>query len=207
MKEKPNQKTEEVEKAEVAKDESQNNAYWLDRFGISIGKKKFWGSDKFLSLLAFLISVGTFTTFAYQTYLIQKQQYASVLPYLSIYNGRDSDGFRVMVSNNGIGPAFIQDVVFRYNDSSYQINPIKFAYLAIRPDSSVNFSLSSNTLSKGYAIPDKVALSIIGSNNPETADLLRKLFEEDGAEVEITYSSIYDELWRTSTGSPPKKIE
>ena len=57
---------------------------WLEALGVPVGKKKFWSSDKFLSLLAFLISLGTFSTFAYQTYLIQKQQYASTMPYLSI---------------------------------------------------------------------------------------------------------------------------
>ena len=54
---------------------------WLEQLGIPVSKK-FWSSDKFLSLLTFLISIGTFSTFVYQTYLIQKQQYANVLPYL-----------------------------------------------------------------------------------------------------------------------------
>lgn len=207
MKKESDQKAEEVEKAEVTKYENQNNAYWLEQLGISIGKKKFWNSDKFLSLFAFLISVGTFATFAYQTYLIQKQQYASVLPYLSIYHSVGSDDFSVVVSNNGVGPTFIQDVVFHYNDSSYRIHPIRFAYHAIRPYSSVNFNLSSTELSKGYAIPDKVAIPIIRSNNQETANLLREFFEKGDVEVEITYSSVFDEMWQTSTKFPPQKID
>jgi hypothetical protein len=54
---------------------------WFEQLGIPVSKK-FWSSEKFLSLLAFLLSIGTFSTFAYQTCLIQKQQYANVLPYL-----------------------------------------------------------------------------------------------------------------------------
>ena len=56
------------------------------------GKKSFWSSDNLLSLFAFLVSVGTFSTFAYQTYLIQKQQYASMMPYLMIERYNDGTG-------------------------------------------------------------------------------------------------------------------
>jgi hypothetical protein len=46
--------------------------------------KKSWNAQKLMSFSAFLISIGTFITFAYQTHLIQKQQFRSVLPYLMI---------------------------------------------------------------------------------------------------------------------------
>ena len=80
--------SDDAENKDQASDEKSSDT-WLEQLGISTGKKKFWSSDKFLSLLAFLISIGTFFTFAYQTYLIQKQQYANTMPYLSIENYRD----------------------------------------------------------------------------------------------------------------------
>ncbi|MEM9676082.1 MAG: hypothetical protein AAF992_26060 [Bacteroidota bacterium] len=87
------------------------------------------------------------------------------------------------------------------------MDPQTFAYLTIRPDSSVNYGVSSTALNKGYAISDKTAITLVESINQETADLLKEIFQENKAEVEITYSSIYDEVWRTSTINFPEKIE
>lgn len=181
---------------------------WLEQLGIPVGKKKFWSSDKFLSLLAFLISIGTFSTFAYQTYLIQKQQYANVLPYLSVYPSYGNDYFRLEVANNGVGPAFIQDVVIHYRDSSYTIHPNLFIYNTIHPDSSINFSFSSTTLSKGSVVPSERVIVVLESNNKETADLLKPLFLEDDVNIELVYSSIFDEKWRiTYKSALPEKID
>ena len=86
-------------------------------------RKSFWSSDKLLSLFAFLVSVGTFSTFAYQTYLIQKQQYVSTMPYLMLFLNSDGSGeytqHSISLANNGIGPAFIQDIKIHYRDSIY----------------------------------------------------------------------------------------
>lgn len=171
-------------------------------------RNKFWSSDKFLSLLAFLISIGTFSTFAYQTYLIQKQQYANVLPYLQINYGSGYDYFRIEVSNNGVGPAFIEDLVIHYQDSSYRMNLNPFARQIIQPDSNSTYNVSSSSIAKGYAIPSKESVQLLASNNEETADLLRKLFFGDNVEIEIVYSSVFDERWRlTNRSFVPEKID
>lgn len=52
-------------------------------------KKRFWNTDKLMSFLAILLSVGTLLVFIYQTNLIRKQQYAAVYPYLEMgFHGR-----------------------------------------------------------------------------------------------------------------------
>lgn len=54
---------------------------------MTTNKKSFlqnWNLDKTLSLMAFLISLGTFFLLYYQTNLTRKQQYASVFPYLEL---------------------------------------------------------------------------------------------------------------------------
>ena len=180
---------------------------WFEQLGIPV-RQKFWSSDKFLSLLAFLISIGTFSTFAYQTYLIQKQQYANVLPYLMITYDHGGDYFQVDVTNSGVGPAFVQDLTIHYQDSSYRMNLRPFAYQMIQPDSSSAYNVSSSALPQGYAIPSKESVLLIGSNNRETADLLKGIFFKDDTEIEIVYSSVYDEQWRITTGSfVPEKID
>ncbi len=181
---------------------------WFEQLGIPV-RQKFWSSDKFLSLLAFLISIGTFSTFAYQTYLIQKQQYANVLPYLQLNYGYGHDYFRIDVSNNGVGPAFIENLVIHYQDSSYHTNLSPFARQMIQPDSTNTYSTSSSSLARGYAIPSKESVQLLASNNKETARLLRKLFyDEDDVEIEIVYSSVFDERWKlTSRSFIPEKID
>lgn len=81
-------------------------------------------SDKLISLIALFISLGTFITFAYQNFLIQKQQYRSVMPYLMINKFTEYDEnqqaltlFDIM--NNGVGPTFIEDIEIRYEGKVY----------------------------------------------------------------------------------------
>ncbi|WKN45731.1 hypothetical protein [Tunicatimonas pelagia] len=209
MKEEPDQKTEETKK-----NESQNNAYWLEQLGIPMGKKNFWNSDKFLSLLAFLISMGTFTTFAYQTYLIQKQQYASVLPYLMITPYSDGGGkyikWRIGLANNGVGPAFINNVKIYYQDSIYEQSPSSFYFNSINHSDSADFAISNVDISPGYVLPAGKTIFLIGSSSEYSAAVINTLFvnSDERAIIEIEYSSIYDETWRIRSDDPiPKKIE
>ncbi len=180
---------------------------WLDKLS-QLSKRKWWNSSQFMSLLAFLISMGTFLTFTYQTYLIQKQQSASVLPYLRIDYGSGSDYFRIDVSNNGVGPAFVQDFVINYRDSTYRMSLSQFAYQIFKPDSTVNYSTSSSSLGEGYAISSKESVEVLASNNAETAKLLKTLFFDDGLMIEIVYSSVFEEEWKlTSKSYIPEKID
>ena len=87
---------------------------------------KGWSSDRWLSLLAIIASLGTLFTVAYQTDLIRKQQYASVLPYLEIWNSTGGDSYRLILLNNGIGPAFVEGVNIYYRDTIYQMDPANF---------------------------------------------------------------------------------
>ena len=209
MNEKPDPQTEGVEPGE-----SQNNDYWLEQLGISVGKKKFWSSDRFLGLLAFLISVGTFATFAYQTYLIQKQQYASVLPYLMITPYSDGGGeyvrWRIGLANNGVGPAFINDVTIYYQDSVYKQSPSQFYFRSIEHPNSANIAISNVDISRGFVLPAGETIFLIGSGGEYSAKVIDSLFvnSTEKAVIEIDYSSVYEERWRISSDTTvPVQIE
>lgn len=158
--------------------------------------------------MAFLISLGTFFLLYYQTKLTQKQQYASVLPYLEIFNrGPREDAYSFCLANNGIGPAFVEQVEVHYRDSVFKVDPANFLYGQIYPqDTTLSFvhtNLSERTLIPAGAVLD--LLQVEGS--VKDAKKLRGLFGYGQARLHITYTSIYDEKWSVSTGNAPEKIK
>lgn len=168
-----------------------------------------WNLDKTLSLLAFFISLGTFFLLYYQTNLTRKQQYASVLPYLEIFNrGPREDAYSFAVTNNGIGPAFIKQVKIYYKNKEYITDPVNFIYAEIYPqDTTLNFVHTN--LPPGRMMPAGAVFDlIVVEGSKESATKLRKLFSSGSeALLEITYASVYDEEWVVRTGNSPMQLK
>jgi hypothetical protein len=159
-----------------------------------------WKSEKLMSFTAFLISIGTFITFAYQTHLIQKQQFRSVLPYLMITNytgyiNQDQKTISLQLLNNGIGPAFVEDLTISYKGKEYK-SVYDFFIQGIYPDHKI--SVGRNDIIAGYSIPAGQALPLLTSNDSQATTVLEKVFTSDGFSFEIVYSSLYEENWRLS---------
>lgn len=160
--------------------------------------KKTWNPDKLMSFSAFLISVGTFLTFAYQTHLIQKQQFRSVLPYLMItqytgYVNQDQKTISLQLFNNGVGPAFIEDIKISYQGKEYK-SIYDFFIQGIYPDHKI--STGRNNVVAGYVIPAGQALALLTSNDSQATTVLEKVFSSDSFSIEIVYSSLYEEKWK-----------
>lgn len=158
--------------------------------------RKFWNTDKLISYTAFMISLGTLSVFIYQTRLIQKQQYASALPYLELWNSGPNIGdYKLLLVNNGIGPAFIEDVRIHYEGKIYRNDPVGFYSNVIYPKDTLDF-ISSN-LRKGQVIPEGHQVELVAvDNSAKDAIKLRKLFSDGRTKIEITYKSVYEEVWR-----------
>ena len=158
-----------------------------------------WSSDRWLSLVAIIASMGTLFTIVYQTNLIRQEQYASVLPYLEMWNsnpGREGETYKYVLMNNGIGPAFIKEVMVHYQDSAYVGDPFSFALNVIKEkDSVINFGYSN--IKKGRLIPAGEHIELITVIKDTTnANILRKWFgSDDSVQVEIIYESVYGERW------------
>lgn len=160
---------------------------------------KRWSSDRWFSFVAIVTSFGTLFTILYQTQLTRKQQYASVLPYLEMWNsspGREGYNYKYVLINNGIGPAFIRDVKVHYADSTYAIDPANFARLVIKPKDSLSSYFYSN-ISKGRVVPAGGEIDLVGvKNDTVNAGILRSWFaNNDTLQVEIIYESVYGERW------------
>ncbi len=174
-----------------------------------MNKSKFWNADKILSLTAFLISVGTFLLLGYQTHLIRIQQYASALPYLEMWNSSpDEKQYKLILANNGVGPAFVKEVKMHYKGKVYAYDPVTFYQKVIWPKDTIRF-ISTN-LNPGQVIPagHQVELVVVGDSE-KYAGKLKALFNGDGdVTIEVEYSSIYEEVWRKKgMMNPPEKLE
>ncbi len=173
-------------------------------------KKKFWTSEKILSISAILISLGTFVSIVYQNRLIQKQQHAAVLPYLEIWNSQNIDRYELVLMNNGIGPAFIKEIRVVHEDKTYDMDPYNFFAEEIKPsDSSLRNVYYSNII-PGRLIPAGETVTMLGHKGSEsTAMKLSQLFSDDSVVmVEIEYESVYGERWLAAgIANEPVRIE
>jgi hypothetical protein len=160
--------------------------------------KKSWNAQKLMSFSAFLISIGTFITFAYQTHLIQKQQFRSVLPYLMInrssgYNEQGQKMISLQLFNNGIGPAIIEDVTILYHDKEYK-TVYDFFVNGVYAENQIN--MSRNDIKAGFALPAGQTLALLSSNDHQAAIVLEKVLASNDFMLEIVYSSLYEEKWK-----------
>ena len=161
---------------------------------------KFWSSEKLLGLSAILISLATLFTVRYQTDLMRKQQYASVLPYLEIWPQRMSvDNWALILENNGLGPAFVKKVQIVKEDSVFEGDLIAylqnhFTQYQERWDTTGS-TLYANIV-PGRLIPAGEKIEMFRSqDSKQNFDLLEEIIYGENVKLEIIYASVYDEYW------------
>ena len=148
-----------------------------------------------IGLIAIAINLITVFVYIYQTNLMQKQQNASVWPYIewkTIYN--QNDGFKLQVNNNGVGPALITDTRIKLNNKIQH----NLDSLFIKLIGTTSFPhLTSNYQSR--VLPPNTSINIIETTDPKWSELLYIESKKNNLEIEIYYESIYKERW-ISTG-------
>lgn len=170
---------------------------------------KKWSSDRIVSFSAILISLITLVVFIYQTRLMAEQQRLSVLPYLSYgFRNSGSADFTVYISNDGIGPAFVESIKITYQDSVYEADLPTFLYQNI-PAMDSMYNIRHSNIIPGHLIPAGRRIPILeGSGTEEDANRLYQLLVTLDFEAELIYKSAYNERWRLSTdGYVPEKID
>jgi hypothetical protein len=163
-------------------------------------------SDKVLSITAFVISIATLIALIYQSNLvkeqnklIQKEQYASVMPYLTMgFMGSEDDSkFELILKNDGVGPAFIKEISIQYKDSLYPISIIEFYTQILKIKNENNVKILRNDIAKNMVIPVNKQIPLLTFyTNQEEAFKLLGAFGTMEANIEITYASIYDQKWK-----------
>ncbi len=170
--------------------------------------------DRLFGISAFIISMGTFIVYIYEANLIREQsklariqQYASVMPYLEIWNMHPKDGdYKLILVNNGIGPAFVKEVRVRYKGKMYEGDHVDFHYQHIYPTDSL-FKFTSSNIRPGRVIPAGQAIDLIAIENNLINDKKAwQLYGNQEAQLELVYASVYDEKWKVvgMSGRPQK---
>ena len=179
---------------------------------------KKWNSDRLLSLSAMSISFITLLIFIYQTNLMSKQNYLSILPYLSLTSSDNSAGntFELALENHGVGPAIIESVTLEYKGKRYQLADYEGKILTVLRDivpalDSIQ-SFSSSSIDKGMAIPANTSYQVlsVGSRQEDYILILTSLNRllEEGFRYEIVYRSILEERWMIHTDSEgPERMD
>lgn len=169
----------------------------------------FWKDQKILSITAVLISIGTLLVFLYQTNLVRKQQYMSVLPYLEFQNQAVfSENFKLVLRNKGIGPAVITSRNIVINGREYDLDVGRYLEEHLKTEDSVEFLISN--ISKGNLISEKEGVELVALR-PHTSrsglEKLHGLIYNDSLEFVVEYESVYGERWQVSSKrSEPVKL-
>jgi hypothetical protein len=184
-------------------------------------KTKF-NADRIVSVSAILVSTATLLMIFYQTNLMRIEQRASVMPSLRIGISIDQDTLdvvqeRIFISNDGLGPAFIENIVII--DSTGRHETDLYGYFE-----AVNSNKSSSGIYRFYAgliIPKNDTKIIYKKYTDQGSNvILYKYFEypldlqintqenTNKAVIEIHYKSVYDEHWKVRSDSPiPIKLD
>lgn len=205
---------------------------WFDQLPIKF-EKKFWNADKIISLSAFVVSIATLLALMYQIRLsgeqnrlaqqqqelIRKEQYASVLPYLELRTGTNNGNrlFEFILYNNGVGPAFIEEVRIVYDGNVYAGDPSVFLQTVIASEENISpFPYGKHSILKGQVIPAGEQIVMLTAYDfSATAEDRERLVQWFGrppegserARVEIIYSSVYGEQWLLSgIGRIPESV-
>ncbi len=176
-----------------------------------------WNSDKIVSLSAMSISLITLVIFIYQTNLMSKQNYLSILPYLSLsISSSPVDGtFKLRLENHGVGPAIIESAMCTFENKKYDLSEFDdelFTFLRAKaPELDSIKAISHSSLEKGMAIPIGASYGLIEVNDSSSdfillSSTLTRLIEE-GLRYEVIYRSIQDERWLINNDTQgPKKL-
>lgn len=158
-----------------------------------------WKSDRIISVSAILVSVMTLVVLVVQMNMEREQQRLSVQPYLSTYNqGYGTANYQLMLSNNGLGPAFVEDIEIIYKDSSYKMDLPTFLFESF-PETK-KLSMSHSNVSKGRLIRAGENVSIFRiKNSKDDAYSLLYLLDTLDLKVNLIYQSLYKERWLLTT--------
>jgi hypothetical protein len=177
-----------------------------------------WTTDKIMSTSALFISVISLIALLYQSYLAreenkltQKQQSASVLPYLNSWYSNSSEGFKMIFGNKGVGPAFIKNVEIKFNDTlNFNNTDQLFQYVFKTAEGLDSIPYSNSTFTKGYVLPANETIEVIVVENRNGIKLFKDYMNDNKLDYTILYEDVYGEKWtlKYSNGfSIPQPLE
>ncbi len=165
-----------------------------------------WTTEKIMSTSALFISVISLIALLYQSYLareenklIQMQQSASVLPHLSQWFSNTSEGFKIVIGNKGVGPAFIKNVDISI-DSIHNFNNTDrlFAHIFKTNPSLDSINFLTSTFKKGFVLPASESIELIRVLDQKGIQSFRKVLATKDLKYSIEYEDVYGTRWLIS---------
>lgn len=175
-----------------------------------------WNSERILGMSAMSISFITLIIFIYQTNLMSKQNYLSILPYLqlSTSNAPENNSFELSIQNYGVGPAIIESVKLQFKGEEYDLkdyNHYLYDFLVSQdPELDSITHVDKSTLNPGMAIPPNINYRIFEVTTEKDYNSFLKSFVliDGNLNWEIKYKSMQDEHWViTNHTQGPKKLD
>ncbi len=174
-------------------------------------------TDRIIGLSAMLISLLTLLIFIYQTSLMRTQSRLSVKPRLAFstnINFKDSTAtYTSVIINKGLGPAIIESINIVYEGERYALDFERFFENSFKGLEKYGQLDRHATMEKGSTLmaKEKVEMYKFSFSTryiPEIMKIL-KISEEDEIpfDIEVVYSSIYEEQWRYSANDEGHPIE
>ena len=153
------------------------------------------------------VSLLSLFTVVYQSYLgreenklIRQQQMASSLPYLSQSVEYHDSVFKYIIANQGVGPAFIQDVSFKMlGPSGKDTLTLKNSDQLFRKlfKNQKDLKILTSTFRKGFLLPardNKKIADVVFRSNDSGARLL-KVIQDTLIGFRIDYEDVYGNKW------------
>ena len=167
-----------------------------------------WTTEKIMSSSALFISVISLIALLYQSYLareenrlIQKQQSASVLPYLSQWITNSSEGFKIVIGNKGVGPAFIEKVELAIDSSNFDNTDKLFAHIFESNKGLDTISYLTSTFKKGIVLPANENVELIYIKDRSDVRSFNKALANKDLKFLIEYEDVYGSRWSISNSA------
>lgn len=172
-------------------------------------KQKF-DTSKITAYAAMFISLITLVTFIYQTRLMHEQSRLSVMPRLGFNEATSHTDSSLTVQyqiwNKGLGPAIIESVSIIYQGEKIDGHFNNFLSEKFPAITELTSSNSSVYLSKGSTISEDESVTLIkmvvpSANAAAFRAILEPLVENNEIDIELIYSSIYNNRWQVNLQS------
>lgn len=151
------------------------------------------------SLCAIFVAAIALAVAIYEAKVIRDHQELSVWPYLTFYStsvAKLNDKpmpLAFYLKNDGIGPAKVKTVKYKFNGKEYKKN-MKKIFNQILPKNKSG-SLTTDTEVMSVMLPQKEHLLLGAYTSDKETQLFFKKAQEGQLEFEVCYCSLYEQCW------------
>ena len=168
-------------------------------------------TDRIIGFSAMFISLISLVFFILQTQMMSKQNRLSVMPRLSFTQsqGDNNNGFTLglILENKGLGPAIIESSAILFGEERYELNFSTFIDEELVQIDTLLHKQSTSSIIEGSTIlpREEVQLFLIELPLEKVPTLMEHVSAiEDSIDVEVIYTSIYEERWLIRWSSDPE---